>query len=144
MKKSNVLNLIFCIIAIVSLLIQIGLFFLVYDDTYRLFDIVNVLDEMDCEVNVILDSEVLEDYADEFDLYSAQIKAIIVTKPRTVESGILGCFIICDNTRSSKRVEEQLIDFLDEDDEFRESIEKETVERFRAIAFIGTKDIWIY
>ena len=101
-------------------------------------DLAKQLDEVDYIVSIIVDDEEIEDAADNFEIRSNSIEYIVTAIPDDYDDEKAGIFVYCDNKAHAERIEEDLKDFLDENED---DITRGVVERYGKIVFIGCEDV---
>ena len=102
-----------------------------------------VLQEENYYVDFLIESDDIEECADEFDAKDDGIDGIMIAEPEDWDDEKVGLVFFCDSTKSAKALEESLKEYIkdmDEDDYiyFKRGI----VTRVDDTVFMGCEDVW--
>ncbi len=100
-------------------------------------DLAKQLDEVDYVVSIIVDDDEIKDVADNFEIRAKSIEYIVAAIPG-YDDEKAGVFVYCDNKTHAERMEDDLLDFLDDNED---DITRGIVERYGKIVFIGCEDV---
>jgi len=96
--------------------------------------------EADCGVKMYIDSEDIEDFADEFEVTAQGVYCMIAAFPEDEDEEKGGFFIFCENKKFAKAVEEDFNELL-EDEDFEDYFIRATVFRKGKVVFVGSEDV---
>ena len=100
-------------------------------------------DEKGYEVEMIVDNEEINDFADELEIKGKAIYCIVAVAPNDGDDlEKSGVYIYCNDNDSAIKMEEDLEEFADNNEDFREDILRHTVNRKNNIVFIGSENTW--
>lgn len=125
MKKIISLSLVFCI-CILSLISCAK----IENDPVAM---AQTLDEAGHYVEMYIDSEDIEDFADDFEITAQCVYCIIETEDDDDNGGY---FIFCESKKSAKAIEADCNELVDDED-----VEDITVYRKGKVVFVGSEDI---
>ena len=105
--------------------------------------IVQHLDKEGYDSEVLIDPSDMDDVADETGIKERDIEWLIMTSPeawnKSDESGIL---IYCISNSAAKKMVEDLEDYIDDNEDFEEEVERFTIERKGKYVFFGCEYVW--
>ena len=101
-------------------------------------------DEQGYEVELIVDNEEINDFADEVEIKGKAIYCLVAVTPNDGEDQEkMGVYIYCNDNDSAIKMEEDLEEFVsNNEDYFREDIIRLTVNRKNNVVFIGSENAW--
>ena len=100
-------------------------------------------DEKGYEVEMIVDSEDINDFADEVEIKGKAIYCLVAVTPNDGEDHEkFGVYIYCNDNDSAIKMEEDLAEFVSNNEDFREDIIRHTVNRKNNVVFIGSENAW--
>ena len=103
-------------------------------------------DEKDYAVGIVVDDEEIKDMADEFEVRSKGILCMVVVCPRDTDGyedyTKSGFYIYCDDEETAESLVEDLEEYIDNNEDFKEEISREMVDRKKKIVYIGSEDTW--
>lgn len=104
-------------------------------------ELAKFLDE-DCDVYLLVDNEVLDRFADEFEVRAKGINIILKVTPTNGDSEKSGYFVYCENASTAKKMVEDLEKFADKDDDYFDDVLRFIIERSGSMVFFGCEDVW--
>lgn len=105
------------------------------------FYVSEILDSKKYYVEVSIDKDDIEDFADEVDVTCKGVYCIMLATPEADEDEQKsGIFAFCENKKSAKAIEDDFKDLLDDED-FEDYLIRATVERKGTVVFLGCEDV---
>ena len=100
-------------------------------------------DTKEYAVEMFVDDEKINDFADEFEVRSKGIYCIVAVVPNNGDKyDKAGIYIYCNDNDSAEKMVEDLEQYANSNEEFKEEILRQIVDRKGKVVFIGSEDTW--
>ena len=100
------------------------------------------LDNEGYSVKMIVDDEEIKEFANEFNVRAKGIYCLFIAAPDEYEYEKMGVFVYCESIEIAQTMAEDLQEFVDENEDFDEEVDRGIVERKDNLVFIGCEDAW--
>lgn len=112
----------------------------VKDDPIRL---AKRYDTKEYAVTMIVDDEDIKNFADKFEVRSKGIYCIVAVVPNNGDDyDKMGIYVYCNDNDSAEKMVEDLEQYVNSDEDFKEEILRQIVDRKGKVVFIGSEDTW--
>lgn len=105
--------------------------------------IVRNMDEKSYDSQLLVDSSDIEEFADEFNVRETDIEWIIAIEAEDWQDyDKMGILIYASNKKSAKEMQQDLEDYMEDNEVEMEEVKRPTVERNGKYVFIGSEVVW--
>ena len=106
-------------------------------------DLAKSYDAKEYAVKMYVDDEEIKEFADEFEVRSKEVFCIVAVAPNNGDDyDKMGIFIYCNDNDSAEKMAEDLEQYVNSNEDFKEEILREIVDRKGKVVFIGSEDTW--
>ena len=107
-----------------------------------LLTIARQFEEQDYWVEIIIDDDEIQDYADDLEIKSKGIECVMLVDPSSYNENKVGLFIFFENTKTARTAEKDLKKEIEKDDSFADTITRCIVKRNGTLVFVGSEYAW--
>jgi hypothetical protein len=100
-------------------------------------------DAKEYAVKMFVDDEEIKEFADELEVRSKGIYCIVAVAPNNGDDDDkMGVYIYCNDNDSAEKMVEDLEQYAKNNEDFKEEILRQIVDRKGNVVFIGSEDTW--